>query len=105
MSRSLKTAKRSCSINKRPLEELRKLINVFLGMFYLITKVNELMADKKDDGMCGGMCKTCGVVMSLIMIAGGALLYMGNTMYAGALLIVFGLGKLVHKMGFCPMCK
>ncbi|MBI5227986.1 hypothetical protein HY988_05345 [Candidatus Micrarchaeota archaeon] len=64
------------------------------------------MADKKEEGMCcGGMCKMCGLVMSLLMIVAGGLLYMGNTMYAGVVLVLLGLGKLVHKLGMCPMCK
>ena len=55
---------------------------------------------------CGGcMCSMCGGVISVLFLAAGALLYMGNAMYAGVVLVLIGLGKLVHVAGMCPSCK
>lgn len=56
----------------------------------------------------------CGSVMGLLnLVAGASLLAAGMgslamptaLMASGACLLLFGLGKLVHKMGMCPMCK
>ena len=60
---------------------------------------------------CGTMC---GMVMGLLkLVAGASLLAAGMgmlavptaLMVAGALMVLCAIGKLVHKMGMCPMCK
>lgn len=55
------------------------------------------------------MCKT---IMSLLFLLAGLVLAMGNPVagmppmqLAGVLFVLVGLGKLIHCMGMCSMCK
>ncbi len=52
--------------------------------------------------------------MSLFVMAAGLAILMASfgkldvataNLVAGAGLTLFGIGKLVHKLGMCPMCK
>ena len=66
------------------------------------------------EGKCGPCCGTCGIVMGVLVLVAGAALLMfalgsleGMTahMVAGGAFVLLGIGKIVHKMGMCPMCK
>ncbi len=60
------------------------------------------------------MCGTCsGITGFLVFLAGGFLLMSGlgmldgatSSVLSGALLLLYGLGVLVHSAGMCKMCK
>ena len=58
----------------------------------------------------GDMCGTCKAVDSILVVAAGAALAgfsLGFDRYAvaGGLLVLVGLGRLLHVGGMCPMCK
>ncbi len=42
---------------------------------------------------------------ALLMFALGSLEGMTAHMVAGGAFVLLGIGKIVHKMGMCPMCK
>ena len=94
--------------------------------YLVILTTDELMKEKEEKGMvcenCGMcMCKTCGVITSVLFLLGsGALLAYGLTsgagsldttpgdttiLVSGALFVLVDISLLVHALKMCPMCK
>ena len=61
--------------------------------------------------MMGHVCsKFMGFFMlvagiAFLMLAMGSMAAVTAYWIAGAMFVLFGLGKLVHQMGMCPMCN